>query len=476
MNVNFFRAADAFLYLPTYIAQHHGIYKDIDQSFKVSFYTPGGVDSGDQAALESMIADSKDGNSLPFAICDPFIMFRNSEVQPKDLRVLGAMIVKVPFWAIDSGDGEFEENHMRGKFDRIAYYNELLITGNYIGKRTAALAGIHNILPITFGKEFECLSPEPEERTLAVTCDVVGMALLNKQITINHRYSNNSHYRDFVTTALVTTSAIYDDHRHQIVEVLEGVQRSLAILRSSKNIAFSVCKELAKRSEFYLPHHRDIKRADLDDSEIDWIVNLIYQGEFYPNSLEISRMQWERTLDSHMISDHFRKDAFQAGKALYDTIVDHKYLELARRSTIWSLVGIDPSELVSEQTSIGLVFSDYRKISKLLFSIAALAGLVLCFFPSLNSLPARVIVLAVGSLAPLRWCAVQLGKRIGLLKRINRSALLWPAFFVFTALSMFLFYLAYNLTPGDPKSTMFYTFCGIAASGAVTALFTRLSK
>ena len=55
MKVKFFRTVDAFLYLPTYIAQYRGIYKQIDKTLNVEFVTPG----SDWTALRAMIEESK---------------------------------------------------------------------------------------------------------------------------------------------------------------------------------------------------------------------------------------------------------------------------------------------------------------------------------------------------------------------------------------------------------------------------------
>ena len=69
--VNFYRTADVFLYLPTYIAEYRGIYDHIAPELEVSFL-PSGPHSNDFLALQRMVEDDKHGKNVPIAICDPF--------------------------------------------------------------------------------------------------------------------------------------------------------------------------------------------------------------------------------------------------------------------------------------------------------------------------------------------------------------------------------------------------------------------
>ena len=260
MKVKFFRTVDAFLYLPTYIAQYRGIYRQIDKQLNVEFHTPG----SDWLALKTMIEESKNNDTVPIAICDPFVMFNGGLTQlglkPTDMRVLGAIITKVPFWAVDKTNIEIKEEERLQQFDNIIYYNNRLITGYYIGRRTAEIAGIQDEWPVNFGEEFRSQQfSNPNVKTLAVTCDIIAMAqnhdAPHNPISINHHYAKNPHYKDFITTALVTTAGVCQRHPEYTATVLNGIQSSMGVLLSSEEVALSVCMELAEKDEFYQAQH-----------------------------------------------------------------------------------------------------------------------------------------------------------------------------------------------------------------------------
>ena len=496
MNVNFYRAADAFLYLPTYIAEYRGIYEEISKTLKVSFNTPERPDSGDLPALRSMINDSRKGDTLPIAICDPFVMFSSGlhgmDIQPTDLRVLGAIITKVPFWAIDSKEGEISEDEFGKEFKRIIYYNEKLRTGHYIGARTAHLANINDVNPVYFGQEFETLFRNREKRTLAVTCDVISMGIFHdypdkqKQISVNHCYSNNPHYKNFVTTALVTTAEVCKKYPEYTAEVLQGVQASLGILRSSREIALSVCKELAEENEFYGPQHLiNGQMQKLTDDQVEWIIDRIYEGDFYPNTLEITKIQWEETLESHAVGYGFGRKAFDEGKSQYDTIVDMEYLLNGQRKYLKSVgVSIDrlvEVEIKAQKLTVEELIAKSREeeikaqrlpryqqwASQGVTFIGALIALFLCFRPENKSLPILVIISLLIACYPVYLIGGLLRRRINFL---DKHAILWLWTLACAGLSVFLFFKGYFSSDDSVFSNRMFVLCGLAATVAAVPL------
>ena len=355
MRINFLRSADAFLYLPVYIAKDLEIYKEINSDLDINFDSPV-PNGGDFFALKEMVSESLAGDVIPIAVCDPFAAFSGHTtlgIELKNLRVLGAFITRVPFWAVDGPNTKFVDKEEELKsFNKLIFYNDLLETGNYIGKQTKALTGISNIKPVDFGEEFsELYSEEKQGRAVAITCDILGMTIHKKcsQLNVVHSYARNATYKDFITTALVTTADICNEYPQEIISVLQGMQNSLAILRASKKVAFSICNDLAENESLYQEHHKiNGVRPKLGNEEIQNMVNWIYDGNFYPETLDISRQQWISTIDCHEKSFPFCPEVFEEGRNLYDTIVvNEPLLEAQKRFMI--KVGINISDLLDRE-------------------------------------------------------------------------------------------------------------------------------
>lgn len=130
--VTIYRAVDAFLYLPTYIAEYEGIFGTIRPDLAVNFVTA----NGDIDAINKMLDDEKSGSNIPLALCDPVSAF-SKMVDLKEhgrLRVIAAIIDKPPFWAVNGiKDTLTDAAAFRNRFKRLIYYGENLITGHFLG-------------------------------------------------------------------------------------------------------------------------------------------------------------------------------------------------------------------------------------------------------------------------------------------------------------------------------------------------------
>ena len=331
------RAADAFLYLPTYIAEHRKIFQTVDCKLHVEFCTPGDQKSGDIAAMETMVEDSRKHNTLSIALCDPLAMFSKyapSTLQPKDLRLIGALITKPSFWGVNKIEGELSEREIGHHFKKIIYYNETLTTGNFIGKHLRTVTKIPDFDPVNFGEEINRLLAEQEKcvPTIAITADIVGLAKeshTGKNITINHRFSKNPYYSDFLTTGLITTATSCQEDADTLRKVVEGIQRAIFVLRSSKEIAFGVCKEIATEREFY----RD-GQDNLTQDEVSWIIDQIHKEKFYPMNLAVSKSQWVNAVKARGGIELWEADDIKEANNMYEMVVDEAFLEEAT----WQIV------------------------------------------------------------------------------------------------------------------------------------------
>lgn len=345
MKVNFFRSADAFLYLPIYIAENLGIYNHLYDELDVDFNPVIEGQAGDKNALKSVVTSSRQGENLPIAICDPFAIFSGEDFlgeKVENFRVLGAFITKVPFWAIDGTTKKSTRLGDLKRFDNLIYYTDELQTGSLIGKYTWEEIK-KPTQTVSFGREFELLISS--ENTIAITCDILSMAIYKKKYKtkIAYDYSQDPYFANFVTTALVTTVQMCEQYENEIITILQGLQSSLAILRSSRQVAESVCNDLAEDKRVFHKHHleEDGSRPVLDAEQIKDIVDWIYDGDFYPQSLDISKEQWSYTLTKHSeVYLEKMKTTLVSSIELFDKIVANEYILEAQKRFV-NNVGIN---------------------------------------------------------------------------------------------------------------------------------------
>lgn len=337
-----YRATEAFLYLPTYIAEHRQTFPSANEKFEVKFCTLDRQESGDVSAIRTMIKNTDEDNTLPIALCDPLAIFSPgacAPLQPEDLRLIGALITKPSFWCVNGTGKELSASEIKEDFKdfkKIIYYNEKFATGNFLGNGLENDIGIPDGDPVNFGEEIERLLEEHQKgnAVIAVTADIVGLAKAyhaEENISINHRFSTNPKYSDFLTTGLITTAKVCacKENVPILEEVVEGIQRAIFVLRSSKNIALSVSQEIAKDEKFYQEGQEKLK-----EEEVSWIIDQIHEENFYPTDLAISKSQWVNAVEARGNTKSWKKGEIKKSKNMYQTVVEQKFLKKSRQQIV----------------------------------------------------------------------------------------------------------------------------------------------
>jgi hypothetical protein len=271
-----YRAANSFLYLPTYIADELEIFntaleaKDnvikIDQkeyTLKVEFVDLDGT--GDEEAINQMRKNNEDcsNNSIAIAIGSPvaFLKPRMTD-EENNTRVVGAIINKLTFWAVDHQNKVYKTiSDLKKNFSKVIYPNDKFVTGCYLGKIVKTEADISNAdcIPVEFETEIPELikinTAKKENRTeqsaIAITADIATLAqkTMGKDpaLHINHYFSRSG---DFLTTGIITTKSACDKYPDLITKIIEAIQKSIAILYSSEKTARKVCAVIADKKQF----------------------------------------------------------------------------------------------------------------------------------------------------------------------------------------------------------------------------------
>lgn len=337
MVLKIFRATDAFLYLPTYVAEEFGIFDTMLNSLgidNVEFITPN--DGSDIKAIEMMLGENKNSeDSIAIAICDPtaFLSVRNDEEDYQQCRVIGSIINKLPFWAVDHVDRKFDKlEDMRNTFKKVVHYKEDLITGYYLGTKLLNKSKIRKGITVDFGQEIFELNKinKGREKAVAVTADVISLARgMNNPIRplkINYRFSLDGKY---LTTGIITTKTICDNYSTMLSKLIEGVQQSIYILYASNKIAERVCGILVQNSKF-----SGLKAGEvLSDIEIKSIISLIKDEKFYPADLDISKEGWNEAIFALAKTEHWSNEELENKLSYsFDMYIDNRFIHKSEKS------------------------------------------------------------------------------------------------------------------------------------------------
>ena len=349
-------ATNAFLYLPIYIAERRKIFQAVNEELQVEFDTPDDQESGDVSAIKNMIKNRHKDDTLPIALCDPLAIFSSGAcdpLQPEDLRLIGALITKPSFWCVNGAENELSESEIKKHFKdfkKIIYYNETLATGNFIGRKLKNDIGIPEVVPVNFGEEIKLLLEERKKgnAVIAITADIVGLAkeaYTEENIFINHRFSKNPHYSNFLTTGLITTDEICENEPDTLKKVVEGIQRAIFALRSSEEVASRVCREIAAAKRFYQEGQKKLKKK-----EVSWVIDQIRKEEFYPPNLAVSESQWIKAVEARSRIELWSDDRVKEIEGMYQTVVHQKFSEEATKGIVNEFESTEltsPSERIS---------------------------------------------------------------------------------------------------------------------------------
>jgi len=355
--INIYRATDSFLYLPAYIAENLKILQtELDSiekycgkyEFVVNFVK---LESkkGDEEAIRMMLKDVGT-NTVAIAIGSPVAFFKSDMEKDliQNIRVVGAMIDKSTFWAVDHKNVSCDEIGMlKGKFSRVIHPNENYITGYYLGKKTRRLAKINDGALVDFGTEIAELKQcnVGTSEAIAITADIATLAKEiscdNPKLHINHKFSISE--KKFLTTGIITAIKFCEEFPDIIERIIESIQKSIVILYSSRETAEKICTEVATskfKDQFCEPNTQT--------KSISKIVEMMYEEKFYPADLNISKECWDKAIDAlaktDQWEDEYKNDIL--AHSFYEYVVN-KFV-LNSEKSIADQFGIDLETFESE--------------------------------------------------------------------------------------------------------------------------------
>lgn len=388
MKLVIYRAADAFLYLPTYVAEELGIFDTLLKGLNVSnieFITS----KGDVEAVIDMHKANSETDTISISIGDPtaFLSLRVREensFKKDDIKVIGAIINKLSFWAVNHTNTIFNSiEDLKNEFTKVIHYKDDLTTGYYLGNKVKNMCQILNSEAVDFGTEIAVLEIEEEDcKKLAITADIVsvakGISRTTNPLSINYRFSKPN--EDHFTTGILTTVKCCAEHREILNKIIEGVQKAILIIYSSNKVAEGICDTISKKPEF--------NAASINRKAISKIIELINEDKFYPADLNISEKGWRESLTAlaktHQWDSKTEEELLNTSFIKY---VDNSFVLSAEKS-LANQLGINletfEEELKPLKEENKQLNEDKKYYSPLLYRIHIIGNRILNFFLKLK--------------------------------------------------------------------------------------------
>lgn len=363
MELKIFRAAEAFLYLPAYIAYEYQIFETLIKSLKLPFEVKivfeKASNKGDIGAIKDMLRENrKDHDSIAIAIADPSAILSNNLRRnlPSDCRVIGAIIDKLPFWGINHIDKKFSSlDDFQDHFRTVIHYDGKLVTGSHLGKKLISRYQNLSGHEVSFGKEIETLellnnpSSNKEGKAVAISADILAVVkAVNREespLKINFNFSQNGNY---LTTGLITTKDVCEKQGAILSKVIEAIQKSIAIIYSSEKIASNVLESILKNKNQFSKN----ESIELSNYEIKKMIDLINDEEFYPSNMKVTEEGWKKAILAIGETEVWGNERID--KALedsYSIYIDNQFVS-ASEKTIAKQFGISKDTFNDEISSI----------------------------------------------------------------------------------------------------------------------------
>lgn len=266
--------ADVFLYMPLYLANEKGFFKE--EGLDVSFTNTGGDDKTFAAIISG---------SATFGVADPtFVPIAKERGQ--NGKVIASIVNGVPFWGITKKDIEPFEDIKGLKGYSVATFPSpsTAYTLQYDMFEDAELKP--NIRQAAFGTLLPLLETGDVDIALELEPNV-SSAIQNNGAKI--LYSMADMYGDFAITGVTVTE-------ETIKEKPELVQKFVNALEKAEKFAHTYPDSAVIYANKIFP--------DLDDKIVENAMNRIIKSKTFPDNTNISNESWEKAISlRHEVGD-----------------------------------------------------------------------------------------------------------------------------------------------------------------------------
>lgn len=274
--ITFYQAEDTMLYSPLKLAKEQGIF--------ASMFRKHGGDgsipeieiisrSGDEEAVNSLFDFSSSNNDeIKIAIADPRAIFTVNKSSEDELRVVGQVITKFPFWIISSGS-------TNGK---LYCPNRSYVTADACA---SYYRSAHHNVVLKHINEFNVVDEVKRVNGWGLTGQIDR--IFEKDITIEAHMASDMHglpdnFSPLVSVLITRKSVCKLYGKSVLPIVLESVMNAIIILYSSQEIAETTIKSIA---------------PNMNADVVKKIAKVIRSDKFYPHTLDINESDWIDTFN-----------------------------------------------------------------------------------------------------------------------------------------------------------------------------------
>ena len=276
-------AAKTYMYLPLFLAKEKGIFKSVFEAKRIKDDIEFRICDGDDDAIDSMLDFNRNArkcklDEIAIAISDPTSILRQHKSfdNKTDIKVIGKLINKLPFWVICPYNEELDNNSHNGFMDikelkakRLYTPNSSYITANSCCSQLLNKNN-YKIKPVDFSEEIEkCIN---DSESIALTGDLNLMArkyIENKICIYSHMANNND---ESIATTIITSRYICKQYEDMLALVLEAIQKAIFIIYSSPEIATEVCYKISDEIDSYRMPDENIQKEKTDQEKYEAVV------------------------------------------------------------------------------------------------------------------------------------------------------------------------------------------------------------
>ena len=332
--ISVYRSADAFIYLPLWLARDAGLFDfALQQDAGASGWEF--VDAVEPSGTDLVCVHSVAGDQSPaIGICDATPIFQ--EGISSDVKLIGTMIRHPSFWLAGfnvpkNPDGTPDLTKLR----KLIYFQKNLNPGHNIGEIVAREAGLHfsAVSHATINAEndlralIECYNANPAEPVAVITPDIEGLARLHCALHGSpvdfssqlHSYSGDPRFNTMMMTGIIANTAAVAEAKQALAAFMSGLQHSAIIINASKDyserlVAYIVERQLPERTSATYKSWPpiasssgpiSIKNGPLSSDEAAFIAYAVREGRLYKFDLAPDWSRWRVSAQSRLTQSEF---------------------------------------------------------------------------------------------------------------------------------------------------------------------------
>ena len=309
MKITFMLAAKTYMYLPLFLAKEKGIFRSVFEAKRIKEEIEIEVCEGDDDAVDQMLDFNRHArknklDEMAIAISDPTSILRQHKGfdNKTDIKVVGKLIDKLPFWVICPYNEALNDNSNNGYMDikelkaqKLYTPNSSYITANSCSSQLSK-ANSYKVKQVEFSEEIErCIN---DSESIALTGDLnlmVKKKIENKICIYSHMANNND---ESIATAIITSRYVCKKYEDILALILESIQKAIFIIYSSPEIATEVCYKISSEIDDYTMSNEEEQKQ-----KTKIIISIINSDHLYPMSTDISFSDWKKTVNYYLSHD-----------------------------------------------------------------------------------------------------------------------------------------------------------------------------